>query len=68
MNSKIGIPMAVIISVIVTAGIMYSIEFQEQETIESIQTPSTPKIVYVDKSTSDFFEGTQEIKKNLLSR
>ena len=42
---------------------MYSIEFQEQETIEPTQTPSTPEIVYVDRSTSDFFEGTHEIKK-----
>ena len=63
MNSKIGIPVAVIISVIVTAGIIYSIEFQEQETIEQTQIPNTPEIVYVDRSTSDFFKGTQEIKK-----
>ena len=63
MNSKIGIPVAVIISVIVTAGIMYSIEFQGQETIEQTQIPNTPEIVYVDRSTSDFFKGTQEIKK-----
>ena len=63
MNSKVGIPISVIISVIVTAGIIYSIEFQEQETIEPIETPNTPEIVYVDRSASDFFEGTQEIKK-----
>ncbi|MDC4230816.1 MAG: beta-propeller domain-containing protein [Nitrosopumilus sp.] len=58
MSSKIII--AVAISVIVTAGIMYGISFDQQPQIS--QTP-TPEIIYVDKSVSEYFEGTHEIKK-----
>ena len=60
MNSKIIIPIAVVISVIVTAGIMYSIDFGEQSQI--VQIPE-PEIIYIDKSVSEYFEGTNEIKK-----
>jgi len=60
MNSKIIIPIAVAISVIVTAGIMYSIGFDQQPQISQIPTP---EIVYVDKSVSEYFEGTHDIKK-----
>jgi len=60
MSSKIIIPIAVVISVIVTAGIMYSIDFDQQPQIS--QAP-TPEIVYVDKSVSEYFEGTHDIKK-----
>jgi len=60
MKSKITMPMAVAISVIVTAGIMYSIDFEKQPQI--VQIPE-PEISYVDKSVSKYFEGTNEIKK-----
>ena len=60
MNSKIIIPIAVVISVILTAGIMYSIGFDEQSQI--VQIPE-PEIIYIDKSVSEYFEGTNEIKK-----
>jgi uncharacterized secreted protein with C-terminal beta-propeller domain len=59
MSSKIIIPIAVAISAIVTAGIMYAIAFDQQP--EILQTP--PEIIYVDKSISEFFEETNDIKK-----
>ncbi|MCJ8306193.1 MAG: beta-propeller domain-containing protein [Nitrosopumilus sp.] len=59
MSSKVLIPIAVAISVIVTAGIMYAIAFDQQP--EILQT--SPEIIYVDKSASEFFEGTNDIKK-----
>jgi len=60
MSSKVIIPIAVAISVIVTAGIMYSIDFDQPPQVS--QTP-TPEIIYVDKSVSEYFEGTNNIKK-----
>ncbi len=60
MSSKIIIPIAVAISVIVTAGIMYSIGFEQQPQVTEI---SVPEIIYVDKSVSEYFEGTHDIKK-----
>ena len=60
MSSKIIIPIAVIISVIVTAGVMYAIDSDESPQI--LQSPE-PEIIYVDKSVSEYFEGTNEIKK-----
>jgi len=60
MSSKIIIPIAVAISVIVTAGIMYGITFDQEEP-QIVQTP--PEIIYIDKSVSEFFEGTNDIKK-----
>jgi len=60
MNSKIIIPIAVAISVIVTAGIMYSIGFEQQPQVTQIPVP---EIIYVDKSVSEYFEGTHDIKK-----
>ncbi|MCE2614694.1 MAG: beta-propeller domain-containing protein, partial [Nitrosopumilus sp. (ex Thoosa mismalolli)] len=60
MNSKITIPIAVVISVIVTTGIMYSIGFEQE--IQVTQTPE-PEIVYVEKSFSEILEGTNKIKK-----
>ena len=60
MSSKIIIPIAVAISVIVTAGIMYAIGFEQEPQI--VEVP-TPEIVYVDKSVSEFFEGTNDIKQ-----
>ena len=59
MNSKVIIPIVIAISVIVTAGIMYGISFEQQPQI----VQSSPEIVYVDKTVSEFFEGTNEIKK-----
>jgi len=60
MSSKIVIPIVVAISVIVTAGIMYGIGFDQQPQVS--QTP-TPEIIYIDKSVSEYFEGTDDIKK-----
>ena len=60
MNSKITIPIAVIVSVIVTVGAMYSIGFEQD--IQVTQTPE-PEIIYVDKTASEYFKGTQDIKK-----
>ena len=59
MSSKIIIPVVIAISVLVTAGIMYIILDEPQSQI--VQTP--PEIIYVDKTVSEFFEGTNEIKK-----
>jgi uncharacterized secreted protein with C-terminal beta-propeller domain len=58
MSSKIII--AVAISIIVTAGIMYAIDFDQQP---EISQTLTPEIIYVDKSASEFFDGTNDIKK-----
>lgn len=60
MNPKTIIPITVIISVIVTAGIMYTVGFDQQPQI--VQT-SEPEIIYVDKSVSEYLKGTNEIKK-----
>ena len=59
MSSKVIIPIVIAISVIVTAGIMYGISFEQQPQI----VQSSPEIIYVDKIVSEFFEGTNEIKK-----
>jgi len=59
MSSKIIIPIAVVISVIVTAGIMYSIDFDQPQVSEM----PIVDIIYVDKSVSEYFEGTHDIKK-----
>ncbi|MCV0401834.1 MAG: beta-propeller domain-containing protein [Nitrosopumilus sp.] len=60
MNPKIIIPITVIISVIVTAGIMYAVDFEQQPQI--VQIPE-PEIIYVNKAVSEYFEGTNDIKK-----
>ena len=62
MNSKIIIPISIVLSVVITAGIMYSIEFEQQQP-QVVQVPPTPEIIYVEKSNSDFFAGTNDIKK-----
>lgn len=60
MNSKIIIPIVIAISVIVTAGIMLSLGYDNQPQItQSSQT----EIIYVDKTVSEFFEGTNDVKK-----
>ena len=66
MSSKVMIPIAVIVSVIVTAGIMYGIGFnQEPQIIQVTETleNTEPKVIYVEKPVSEFFEGTNDIKK-----
>ena len=60
MSSKIIVPIAVAISVIVTAGIMYSIGFEQEPQVTQIPEP---EIIYVDKSVSEIFEGTNELRK-----
>ncbi len=63
MNSKTTVPIAVVISVIVTAGIMYSAGF-EQEAVQITQVPQTEeKDVHVEKTASYILKGTNEIKK-----
>ena len=61
MDSKITIPIAIIVSAIVTAGIMYSINFDQP--IENLENPQTTEIIYVEKHNSEFLEGTNDIKK-----
>lgn len=63
MSSKIIIPIAVIVSVIVTAGVMYAIPFDQEPQVRVVTEPSEPEVIYVDRSVSEFFEGTNEIKK-----
>lgn len=60
MNAKITIPIVIAISVIITAGIMIAIGYDNQPQIT--QSPQT-EIVYVEKSISKFFEGTNNVKK-----
>jgi uncharacterized secreted protein with C-terminal beta-propeller domain len=60
MNSKITIPIIIAISVIVTAAITYSISFEQQPQVSQV---ITPEIIYVEKETSKYFEGTHDIKK-----
>ncbi|MBT5200429.1 MAG: copper amine oxidase [Thaumarchaeota archaeon] len=60
MNQTIIIPIAIIVSILGTAGIMYAISFDQPSQISDI---SEPQIIYVDKSASEFFTGTDEIKK-----
>ena len=60
MKLKIIIPTVITISVIVTAGIMYSIDFDQKPQVTQIPEP---EIIYVDKSTSKYFEGSNNIKK-----
>ena len=60
MNSKITIPIVIAISVIITAGIMFSLGYDNQSQIT--QSPQT-EIIYVDKTVSEFFEGTNDVKK-----
>ena len=60
MNQTIIIPIAVIVSILGTAGVMYAISFDQPSEILDIPEP---QIIYVDKSASEFFTGTDEIKK-----
>ena len=60
MSSKMIVLIAVVISVIVTAGIIYSIDYDQQPQVSEIPVL---EIIYVDKSVSEYFEGTHDIKK-----
>ena len=62
MSSKIIIPIAVIVSVLVTAGIMFAVLEQNVE-IQVVTETSEPEIIYVDKSISKFFKGTNDIQE-----
>ena len=61
MSSKIILPIAVIVAIIATAGVMFGIGFDTQT--EIVREPSPPEIIYVDRTVSDLFEGTNDIKK-----
>ena len=59
MNTKITIPIAIVITAIVTAGIMYSVNTESTANL----TAHDPEIIYIEKPSTDFFEGTNELKK-----
>ena len=59
--NPIILPIAVAIAVIATFAIMFTINANQQPQIAEV--PSPPQIVYVNKTTSEYFEGYQEIKK-----
>ena len=59
MSTKITIPIAIIITAIVTTGIMYSIDTEPTTNIISQE----PEIIYIDKPVENLFAGTNEIKK-----
>ena len=61
MSSKIILPIAVAVAVLVTAGVMFAIGFNQEPQVTNEPTP--PQIIYVNKTSSEFFEGTQEIRK-----
>ena len=61
MSSQIILPIAVIAAIIATAGVMFAIGFDQQPEVTS--DPIPPQVVYVDRTVSDLFEGTQEIRK-----
>ena len=61
MNSKITVPIAIVVSVIVTTGIMYSINFEQP--VETPNITQSTEIIYVEKPTSEFLMGTNDIKK-----
>ena len=66
MNPKITLPIIVAIAVIATAGIMYSVDFKQDQQELQVSKPgaiSGPEIVYIEKPTMQHFEGTNDIKK-----
>ncbi|KFM21756.1 copper amine oxidase-like protein [Marine Group I thaumarchaeote SCGC AAA799-B03] len=70
MDTKNSIAIAVIVSVIATFGVTMSFvplytetEFESPDPVEILGNTPEPEIIYVDKSISKFFEGTNDIKK-----
>ncbi|MFB5603733.1 MAG: beta-propeller domain-containing protein, partial [Candidatus Nitrosomaritimum aestuariumsis] len=61
MNSNTILPIAVVIAVIATAGIIFGLGLSTQPEVTTAPTP--PQVIYVNKTVSEIFEGTQEIKK-----
>jgi inhibitor of cysteine peptidase len=61
MNSNIILPIAVAIAVLATAGVILGLGLNTQPEVTT--TPPPTQIIYVNKTVSDFFEGSQEIKK-----
>lgn len=61
MNSNTILPIAVVIAVIATAGIIFGLGLSTQPEVTT--TPTPPQVIYVNKTVSEIFEGTQEIKK-----
>ena len=61
MSSKIILPVAVAVAVIITAAVMLAL-IPQQQTVVTTETPP-PQVVYVNKTVSEFFEGTQELRK-----
>ena len=61
MSSKIILPVAVAVAVIITAAVMLAF-IPQQQTVVTTETPP-PQVVYVNKTVSEFFEGTQEVRK-----
>ncbi len=60
MNSNTIIPIAVVITALATAGIIFGLGLNAQPEVTS--TPP-PKVIYVNQTVSEFFEGTQEVKQ-----
>lgn len=61
MNSNTILPIAVAIAVLATAGVILGLGLNTQP--EVTNTPPPTQIIYVNKTVSEFFEGSQEIKK-----
>ncbi len=60
MNTKIILPIAVAVAVFATAGVMFAIGINQQP---EVTIEPSPEIIYVNKTVSEFFEGTQEVRK-----
>ncbi|MGD8638839.1 MAG: hypothetical protein PVG43_08080, partial [Nitrosopumilaceae archaeon] len=61
MNSKIILPIAVAIAVLATTGVILGLGLNTQPEVTTAPPPT--QIIYVNKTVSDIFEGSQEIKK-----
>ena len=53
MSLKIILPIAVVIAVLATAGVILGLGLNAQP--EVTNTPPPPQIIYVNKTVSDFF-------------
>ena len=61
MNSNTIIPIAVVITALATAGIIFGLGLNTQPEVTS--TPPPTQVIYVNQTVSEFFEGTQEVKQ-----